>query len=151
MLATFLHYLLFLHIAAGFTGFFVAPVALAVRKGGVAHRRWGLVFFWAMVVAGTTSLLLAGLQVLLVSLPAGRAVALVFLFITGIFSLYLAAFGYRALYLKKLHQGQRPAWVDWLMVGVGLPTFAFFGYYGVRHAIVPAIVFGVAGVVRTGT
>ena len=37
-----------IHIAAGFTGFFVAPVALAVRKGGVAHRGWGRVFFWAM-------------------------------------------------------------------------------------------------------
>ena len=30
-----------LHIVPGFTGFFVAPVALALRKGGVAHRRWG--------------------------------------------------------------------------------------------------------------
>ena len=151
MLLPFLRALLYLHIAAGFVGFFVAPAALAVRKGGVAHRRWGLVFFWAMVAAGTTSLLLAGLQVLFVSLPAGREVALVFLFITGIFSLYLAAFGYRALYLKKLGQGQRPAWVDWLMVVVGLPVFSFFGYYGLRHGIVPAIVFGIAGVVRTGT
>lgn len=151
MLPVFLRALLYLHIAAGFTGFFVAPVALAVRKGGEAHRRWGLAFFWAMMVAGTTSLLLAGLQVLFMPLPAGREVALVFLFITGIFSLYLAAFGYRALYLKKLGQGQRPVWVDWLMVGVGLPVFSFFGYYGLRHDIVPAIVFGLAGVVRTGT
>ena len=38
-----------LHIAAGFTGFFMAPVALAVRKGGAAHRHWGRVFFWAIV------------------------------------------------------------------------------------------------------
>ena len=30
-----------LHIVACFIGFFVAPVALAARKGGVAHRRWG--------------------------------------------------------------------------------------------------------------
>ena len=30
-----------LHIVAGFTGYDVAPVALAVRKGRVAHRRWG--------------------------------------------------------------------------------------------------------------
>ncbi|MEJ7658395.1 MAG: hypothetical protein WKG07_01590 [Hymenobacter sp.] len=36
--------MLYPHIAAGFTGFVVAPAALAVRKGGVAHRRWGLVF-----------------------------------------------------------------------------------------------------------
>lgn len=33
------------HITAGFIGFFVAPVALAVRKGGAAHWRWGQVFF----------------------------------------------------------------------------------------------------------
>lgn len=150
-MATLISCLRYLHMLAGFIGFFVAPVALAVRKGGVAHRRWGLAFFWAMLVAGTTSLLVAGGQVLFMPLPPGRSVALIFLFITGIFSLYLAAFGYRALYLKKLGQGQRPAWVDWLMVGVGLPVFAFFGYYGVRHGIVPAIVFGVAGVVRTGT
>jgi len=151
MLSLFLQYVRYLHIAAGFIGFFVAPVALAVRKGGQAHRRWGLAFFWAMVVAGSTSLLLAGLQVLLVPLPPGRSVALVFLFITGIFSMYLAAFGYRALYLKQLGQGQRPAWVDWLMVGVGLPVFSFFGYYGVQHGIVPAVVFGGLGAVRAGT
>jgi uncharacterized membrane protein len=46
----------YVHIAAGFLGFFMAPVALAVQKGGVAHRRWGRVFFWAMAVAGTTAL-----------------------------------------------------------------------------------------------
>ncbi|SDY90168.1 DUF2306 domain-containing protein [Hymenobacter psychrophilus] len=46
---TFLHLNRWLHIAAGFTGFFVAPVALLVRKGGAAHRLWGRVFFWAML------------------------------------------------------------------------------------------------------
>jgi len=30
-----------LHIVAGFTGFFVVPVAPAVRKDGVSYRRWG--------------------------------------------------------------------------------------------------------------
>lgn len=151
MLPTVLQYIRYLHIAAGFIGFFMAPVALAVRKGGRTHRRWGLAFFWAMVAAGSTSLLLAGLQVGFMPLPPGRSVALVFLFITGVFSLYLAAFGYRALYLKQLGEVQRPAWVDWLMVGVGLPVFGFFGYYGVRHGIVPAVVFSVLGVVRAGT
>jgi hypothetical protein len=151
MLTALLHYTRHLHIAAGFIGFFVAPVALAVRKGGLAHRRWGLAFFWAMLVAGVTSLLLAGGQLLFVPLPAGRSVALLFLLITGLFSLYLAGFGYRALALKKLGQGQRPGLVDWLMVGFGLPVFSFFGYYGVRHGIVPAMVFGAAGVLRVST
>ncbi|MVN77879.1 hypothetical protein GO988_16230 [Hymenobacter sp. HMF4947] len=150
-MATLLLYLRYLHILAGFIGFFVAPVALAVRKGGVAHRRWGQVFFWAMVVAGITSLLLAGLQLLFVSLPAGRSVALLFLLLTGLFSLYLAIFGYRALYLKRLGQGQRPTLADWLLAGVGLPVFGFFVFYGSSHQVVPAIVFGTAGVVRAGT
>jgi hypothetical protein len=62
MLTTLLHYTRYLHIAAGFIGFFVAPVALAVRKGGPAHRRWGRVFFWAMVVAGSTAILNASFK-----------------------------------------------------------------------------------------
>jgi len=145
MLAVFLRALLYLHIAAGFTGFVVAPVALAVRKGGEAHRCWGRVFFWAMVVAGLTSLLLAGLKLAFVPLTDASASGLKFLLLTGLFTLYLAGFGYRALYLKKLGQGQRPAYFDWLMVGVGLPVFGFFVFWGVRHQAVPAIVFGGIG------
>ncbi len=151
MLATLLQYTRYLHIAAGFLGFFVAPVALAVRKGGTAHRRWGLVFFWAMMVAGLTSIVVAGGQLLGGQVAPGRAVILLFLLITGVFSLYLALFGYRALALKKLGQGQRPALIDWLMAGLGLPVFSFFGWYGWQHGIVPAMVFGLAGVVRAGS
>ena len=142
----FLRYVLYLHILAGFIGFFVAPVALAVRKGGVAHRRWGLVFFWAMVVAGLSSLVLAGLK-LGYHLAAPNAVGgLQFLFLTGVFTLYLAGFGYRSLYLKKLGHGQRPALSDWLTVSAGLPVFGLFVYYGIRHGAIPAIVFGAIGV-----
>jgi len=150
MLPAFLRAMLYLHIAAGFVGFFVAPVALAVRKGGPAHRRWGLVFFWAMVVAGTTSLLLAGLKLSVVPLAAANASALKFLLLTGLFTLYLAGFGYRALYLKKLGHGQQPALSDWLTVGTGLPVFGFFVFWGLRHGAVPAIVFGAIGLMTAG-
>ena len=141
----FLRVLLYLHIAAGFVGFFVAPLALAVHKGGAAHRRWGRVFFWAMVVAGLTALLLAGLKLAWVPLAPASAAGLKFLLLTGLFTLYLAGFGYRALYLKKLGQGQRPAFLDWLTVGAGLPVFGFFMYWGLRHGAVPAVVFGGIG------
>ena len=145
MLTTGLSGLLYLHIAAGFTGFFVAPVVLAIRKGGAAHRRWGRVFFWAMVVAGTTSLLLAGLKLTLLPLTEATAAGLKFLLLTGLFTLYLAGFGYRALYLKKLGHEQRPALSDWLTVSAGLPVFGFFAWWGLRHGAVPAIVFGGIG------
>jgi len=127
-----------LHIAAGFTGFFVAPVAMWVRKGGVAHRRWGQVFFWAMVVAGTSAVALASFK------------GLTFLLLTGIFSLYLAGFGYRSLYLKHLGHGQRATLLDWLGVGAGLLIFGGTLLYGVQGGVVPSIVFGGIGVMLTG-
>ena len=150
MLPVFLRMLLYLHIAAGFVGFIVAPVALAVRKGGPAHRRWGKVFFWAMVLAGLTSLLLASFKLAFVPLTATSANGLKFLLLTGLFTLYLAGFGYRALYLKKLGQGQRPALFDWLTVGAGLPVFGFFVYWGLRHGAVPAVMFGGIGLLTAG-
>jgi hypothetical protein len=138
---TFLQINRWLHIAAGFTGFFVAPVALAVRKGGAAHRRWGQVFFYAMLVAGTTAILSASIN------------GLTFLLLTGIFSLYLAVFGYRSLYHKRLAQGRvRPAPLDWLMAGAGLAVFLgtlLYGLWNYRSNPVP-IIFGAVGVITTG-
>jgi hypothetical protein len=142
MLATLLHYSRYLHIAAGFIGFFVAPVALAVRKGGAAHRSWGQVFFWAMVVAGTTAVLNASFK------------GLTFLLLTGIFSLYLALFGYRSLYQKHLGVGRdagaRPALVDWVLVSAGLVIFSGTLVYGLICSVVPSVVFGLIGMLLTG-
>lgn len=138
---TFLLLNRWLHIAAGFTGFFVAPVALAVRKGGAAHRAWGRVFFYAMLTAGTTALVSASLN------------SLTFLLLTGIFSLYLAGFGYRSLYHKRLAQGlEKPALGDWLMAVAGLSIFLGTLLYGLLHYQtnpVP-IVFGAIGMMTTG-
>ena len=128
MLVTLLHYTRYLHIVAGFIGFFVAPVALAVRKGGAANRRWGQVFFWAMVVAGSTAVFNASLK------------GMTFLLLTGIFSLYLAIFGYRSLYQKHLavgrDKGARPATLDWLLAGAGLLVFGGTLGYGLATNVV---------------
>ncbi|GAA4000975.1 DUF2306 domain-containing protein [Hymenobacter fastidiosus] len=137
---TFLLVNRWVHIGAGFLGFFVAPVALYVRKGGPAHRLWGRVFFWAMMVAGTTAIVSAAYQ------------GLTFLLLTGIFSLYLAWFGYRSLYHKQLGRGEaRPAVADWLGVGLGTLVFAGTVAYGLLHFSrnpVP-VVFGAIGLMTT--
>lgn len=39
---TFFKINLAIHIAAGFTGFFMAPVAMIAKKGDKAHLQWGL-------------------------------------------------------------------------------------------------------------
>ena len=130
---TFFVFNRYLHIAAGFIGFFVAPVALAVRKGGAAHRRWGLVFFWAMVVAGSTAI--AGSQ----------HIHSTFLLLTAVFSLYMAGFGYRSLFLKRLAWDARVETFDWAVAGTGLAVFAgTVGYAFVAHNI-PVGVFGGLG------
>ncbi len=127
-----------LHITAGFVGFFVAPVALAVRKGGPAHRRWGKVFFFAMVVAGTTAL--AGAQ----------HIHSLFLLLTAVFSLYMAAFGYRSVFLKHLAWDARVAPADWALAGAGLAVFLGTVGYGLAVGNVPVTVFGGIGAMTAG-
>ena len=123
----------YLHIAAGFTGFFMAPVALAVRKGGRAHRRWGLVFFWAMVVAGTTAIM------------GSQHIHSMFLLLTAVFSLYMAGFGYRSLFLKSLAWDARVASFDWAVAGLGLLGFLATMAYAVVARNIPVGVFGALG------
>lgn len=123
----------YVHILAGFTGFFMAPVALATRKGGPAHRRWGKVFFWAMVVAGTTALV------------GAQHIKSLFLLLTAIFSLYMAGFGYRSLFLKQLAWDARVAVFDWAVAGVGLMVFLGTVVYAVMARNIPVGVFGGIG------
>lgn len=135
---SFLFFNRYLHITAGFIGFFVAPAALFVRKGGQWHRRWGQAFFWAMVVAGSTAIAAASLK------------GLTFLLLTGVFSLYLAGFGYRSLYLKELARGSKAPVFDWALAGVGLAVFIGTLGYGLWAGNVPAAVFGAIGIMTTG-
>lgn len=85
-----------IHITAGFVALVVAPLAMVARKGGDAHRRWGKVFFYSMAVVAVTAVVLGIIRPNL------------FLTMVAVFSFHMIASGYRALYLKRLHQGQKP-------------------------------------------
>jgi uncharacterized membrane protein len=50
--------LVVMHVGAGFTALVVAPVAMLTRKGSGVHKRWGRVYFWAMLAIFVTALLL---------------------------------------------------------------------------------------------
>lgn len=86
-----------------------------------------------MVVAGTTAL--AGAQ----------HIHSLFLLLTAIFSLYMAAFGYRSLFLKHLAWDARVGRFDWAVVGVGLVVFLSTVGHGLRVGNVPVTVFGSLG------
>src|ERR1700719_4075986 len=75
------------HITCGATGFVCAPVALATAKGGKTHRRWGMVYFWAMAGVALTAMIMS------IALP------ILFLALVAVFSFYSAFGAYRILYL----------------------------------------------------
>ncbi|XQP83370.1 MAG: hypothetical protein ACOJUL_10145 [Candidatus Pollutiaquabacter aromativorans] len=103
---TLMKIMLVVHVITGFTGFFVAPVALAVKKGGNAHRQWGKVFFWSMTGAAGSALVMA---------PYKQNW---FLTLVAVFSFYMAFSGYRAVYRKKVRNRSEIPLIDWVISGL---------------------------------
>lgn len=95
------------HAVCGAIALFVAPLAMAVRKGGTWHRRWGRIFFYSMIGVCSTAIFLA------IAHPEKLWLGLV-----AVFSFHMVASGYRSLYLKKLHEGLKPQRMDLWLNGV---------------------------------
>lgn len=123
--------LVLLHVAAGVTALVLAPVAMATRKGGAAHRRWGRVYFWAMAVIFFTALGLLAFR------------SNVFLFIISVLSFYGAFSGTRVLSRKRPQAGQGPTGLDWsgawlaLTAGVGFVTWGALTLLGWWESAAP--------------
>ena len=127
------------HIAAGFSSFLLAPVALATAKGGRAHNLWGMVYLWAMGIVAATAL------------PMALYRPVLFLALVAVFSFYAAFSGYRVTKLKGLARGGSAQPVDWI---AGVVTFcssaalAGLGAFkpaAVQHMGIVAVVFGFLG------
>lgn len=118
----FLKVALGIHIFAGFLSLVTAPVAMIVQKGGNAHRQWGKVYFGGMTVVAITAFLIS----LFKSIP--------FLLMLSVFSYYAAVDGYRSLYMKNLHKGQKVKTLDWAIAiitgifSIGLIVYAIHFY-----------------------
>ena len=129
-----------IHVTAGATSFLLAPVALATAKGGKAHRRWGMVYLWAMGIVAATALPMAFYRPVL------------FLALVAIFSFYAAFSGYRVTKLKALARGGSAEPIDWIAGIITLcssATLAWCGWFrpaAVQNLGVVAIIFGLLGV-----
>ncbi len=100
-----------LHVSLALIALVVAPVAMAVVKGGKAHRQWGLVYFWSMIAVNGSALLLLTWRFN------------IFLFGITVLTLYSVVTGYRSLRRKRpTVAGQRPTWFDWSFAIVALAT-----------------------------
>lgn len=107
-MATALTVMLIVHIICGFMALITGFISMLNRKGGQQHRLTGQLFF-----AGMTGVFISATFIAV-------AKSLAFLFMVGFFSYYLACSGYRILYLKKLHLGQRAKVLDWAISSVGV-------------------------------
>ncbi len=127
------------HIAAGFTAFVLAPVALVTAKGGKQHRRWGMVYLWAMGVVAATAL------------PMALYRPVLFLALVAVFSFYSAFSGWRILKLKDLLRGGHAKPIDWfaaVFTFVSSAALALCGAFKpvlVQNMGIVAIVFGILG------
>lgn len=126
-----------LHIIGGGVGLVSGTLNLILKKGGKRHQLIGHFFFYGMLLAGSSALLLAYIK------------SNYFLFIVGVFTLYMVITGKRYIYLKMLGVNQKPALFDWI-ISLAM-TFAalVFLVLGVRMQInqnnfgIVLIVFGI--------
>jgi uncharacterized membrane protein len=107
--------LLYLHIITGALGLLAGTITMILRKGDARHRKTGLVFLYAMALSSLFAL----------SLAVSRTNY--FLFVVGIFTLYLILSGQAALHLQR--RGVNG--YDWLL-SIGMLVFGalFVGFGG---------------------
>lgn len=136
---------LVLHITSGTIGLLTGTYNLIRTKGDRMHKNIGKIFSLSMLMTGVSALVLAILN------PN------YFLFIIGIFTIYLTATGHRYIYLKMLSIHQRPKELDWLITISMLLAGIIFLVMGILQLIsgttfgIVFIVFGMIGLLFVKT
>ena len=87
---------LILHIITGAIGLLLGSFILIRKKGDKVHKKLGRIFAIAMIINGLSAFVLSYIH------PN------IFLFIVGVFSIYLVSSGYRMISLKNSSNGQKP-------------------------------------------
>lgn len=129
-----------IHVLAGTGALISGALAIILKSNTPKHRPVGRFYFWCMTVIFVTSIFLSVCK------------GLLFLFFIAIFTYYATLIAYRALRLKNLHKGQKPAKVDWFIEAIagltfiGLVIFAVYRYlvYHSSDAVIP-FAFGIMG------
>jgi uncharacterized membrane protein len=94
---------LILHIASGFTALTSGIIIFILKKGNKQHQKLGRVFFYAMLLIILTAFIISILK----NNP--------FLFMIGLFSLFMNYSGYRSIKNKSL----KPNKLDWIILIIG--------------------------------
>lgn len=130
--------ILILHIISGSIGLLLGTLILIRRKGDQLHRNTGRIFTVAMVSTGLCALYLSAVHPNL------------FLFIVGVFTIYLSISGYRMVQLKKVHEGQKPQPFDTILTFAMVICSLIFFYIAYKYLVskeVFGLVFALFGLV----
>jgi uncharacterized membrane protein len=136
---------LILHIVGGFIGLLTGFVNLVRKKGDKQHKAIGKLFFLAMLTTGFSSLVISTIH------PNH------FLFIVGIFTLYLVGTGNRYIYLKMHDNDAKPKPIDYMITYTMLFVGILFVGFGILNLIrsnsmgMALIVFGMIGLLLVKT
>lgn len=140
-MGTLMKGMLIIHVMAATIALLSGALAIILKSNTPKHRPVGRIYFWSMTVIFITATFISVVK------------NLQFLFFIGIFTYYATLIAYRALKLKKLHQGQKPHAIDWVIEAMAGTTFLCMLVFSVSvylksgstQAIVP-FVFGALGV-----
>lgn len=115
----FVDVLLWIHVASGVVALISAFIAVGVSKGGKAHRRVGVAFFYSMLAVGVTAI------------PVTFVRPNPFLFFIAIFSFYMAFAGYRKG--RKRHVDDAiDRFAAWLMLVFGIVMIGYGAFMVAR-------------------
>lgn len=112
-----------IHIIGGTLGLLAGTYIAIAKKGDKQHKLVGKIFAFSMLGAGFCSFVLATMH------------RNDFLFVVGIFTIYMVATGWRYLYLKDILNGQKALLIDWLIIGFMAVGALFFAYIGIQLAM----------------
>ncbi len=121
-MSTFISVSLLIHVSVGCIALLSGLGAILLRNKVKIHKKFGIVYFYAMTAVFITATYL--------SVLGGN----IFLFCVSFFTYYSTLTAYRALKLKKLHLDQKPTNLDWAIE-------AFFGFMHVCFVVFAVYIF----------
>ncbi|MGB3799423.1 MAG: hypothetical protein WA952_06375 [Lewinella sp.] len=130
---SFIQLLIYVHAFLGGVGLLTGAVSLVTRKGGQRHTQSGKVFSGSMIGSALISLFVA-------RMPGHENV---FLFLIGIFTIYMVLAGNRALTLRY-PQKERADTLDYVISGgmlLGSTVMIGIGGYGMTVGLPNSILF----------
>jgi uncharacterized membrane protein len=110
-----------IHAVSGMIALVAGTISVIAKKGGKVHKKSGKVFFYGMMLAGGSGIV--------ASVLPGHYNP--FLFVVGLFSIYLVLSGYRALNFTKVRttaQLRPDIILAWTMIVVAV-LMVLFGSY----------------------